>query len=542
MVEEFAVCDGGRDDGGRLQFDETGCRRLKVASVDPQDRILWLRAEVVLPDPARFEQTPIGVHTGALASREIWWNGERIGSAGVPGATRETEVAGDLDAVAYVPPRLLKAGANLVALRVSSFHNAVHVMRPMHFVFVGPYEAPGPFFLRAYAPALATTGALIAAALYFGVAFFSDRRDLGSLFIALMSLCAVGQLWAEALRGLVSYAYPLQIWRLSAIALLAFGFATALTAYVARRFEPRTWPVYVGIAVLLSAIIAPFGPGFDGKTFLLLLLPALVALFAAFRGVRARASGALAASLALLGFIGLSLAEPFLFLDRTFYLAAGGLALVLFVDQLRVLRRAREAAAAADHRASLLELELLRRGVAPHFLMNTLNALAEWVESDPKTGVKMIEAVAGEFQLLSQVSNRALIPLADEIALCRRHLEVMSYRVDSAFSLELRDSDETMQVPPGVLHTLVENAFTHGRFAAGGVFRLSREDDANAVRLVFEAPAGEPRQGGAGGQGLAYVRGRLAAAFGQEASVTSGPSPNGWKTVLTLPKAAMRAP
>lgn len=98
----------------------------------------------------------------------------------------------------------------------------------------------------------------------------------------------------------------------------------------------------------------------------------------------------------------LQLIENAIFLDRTFYLSVSLLALVLFFDQVRAMRRARDAEEQATRRAAVLELELLRRRIAPHFLMNTLNALMEWVRSDPKTGVKMIEALAEEFRLLSQ--------------------------------------------------------------------------------------------------------------------------------------------
>jgi LytS/YehU family sensor histidine kinase len=213
--------------------------------------------------------------------------------------------------------------------------------------------------------------------------------------------------------------------------------------------------------------------------------------------------------------------------------------LVLILDQARVLRRTREAEEYARRRAATLELELLRRRIAPHFLMNTLNALAEWVESDPKTGVKMIEALAEEFRLLSQISDQPLIPLSEEIALCRRHLEVMSYRVDRPFSLSVRDVDEAAEVPPGVLHTLVENAFTHGRFDTGGEFVLTSERGQTGERLVLLAPPAAPRESAKpapGGEGLAYVRRRLEAAFGAGAHVESGAEGNGWRTVLTIPR------
>ena len=224
-------------------------------------------------------------------------------------------------------------------------------------------------------------------------------------------------------------------------------------------------------------------------------------------------------------------------MERTVYLAIWLLTLVLVVDQVReLLAPARRRG--SQPRAAKLELELLRRRIAPHFLMNTLNALTEWVESDPKTGVKMIEALADEFRLLSQVSDRPLIPLADEIALCRRHLEVMSYRVGRAFTLRADNVDGATEIPPGVLHTLVENAFTHGRFSGGEEFVLTqwRDDDADHLTLLSPPAEPAPPPKVSSGQGLAYVRGRLEAAFGAGARLIGGPTSNGWLSELILPR------
>jgi LytS/YehU family sensor histidine kinase len=298
--------------------------------------------------------------------------------------------------------------------------------------------------------------------------------------------------------------------------------------------------------VIIAAAIAlglwPLMPGFDGMTLGFIFGPSLVWVATAGQGLATRRPGALVATLATAAFVILEVVENVMFLERTYYAAITLLMLVLVVDQARVLRRTRDAEEQASRRAAQLELELLRRRIAPHFLMNTLNALTEWVESDPKTGVKMIEALAEEFRLLSQISDRPLIPLSEEIALCRRHLEVMSYRVDRPFSLSTRNIDESAEVPPGVLHTLIENAFTHDRFEDGGEFVLASERDGRGERLVLLTPstAGAPEaaKAGSGGEGLAYVRRRLEAAFGAGAHVESGASPDGWRTVLTIPRPA----
>src|SRR3546814_12137163 len=89
--------------------------------------------------------------------------------------------------------------------------------------------------------------------------------------------------------------------------------------------------------------------------------------------------------------------------------------------------------------------------------MNTLTALAGWIEESPRTAVRMVDALADEFRTLVDVSGRALIPLEDELALCRAHLEVMGFRRDQAFVLDARLDPDSPAVPPAVLHPLIEN-------------------------------------------------------------------------------------
>ncbi|MFT3725274.1 MAG: histidine kinase [Hyphomonadaceae bacterium] len=519
-------------------IDRGSCRGFtEFNQVDTQDHIVWVIGHFTI-QPGYPGHAPLGLYTGALASRDMWWNGERIGEIGRVGATPEEEIPGNLDAVTWIPPQLIHTGDNEVAVRLSTHHLAVRVAAPLHYIYAARM-GDSRMLLTEYGTRLGVTGALIAAMLFFGVTFAMNRRTPGPLFLALISAFVIGQLWLESIRGFTNFLYPLQIWRLSGIGILAFGFGLALTAYVAHRFVPGLWRLHVLAAALLAIVVWPLMPGFDGMTLGFVLAPSIVCLAAALQGLVAKRAGAMLAALALAAFVALELMENIVFMDRTFYIAVTLLMLVLIVDQARVLRRAREAEELARRRASTLELELLRRRIAPHFLMNTLNALAEWVESDPKTGVKMIEALAEEFRLLSQISDRALIPLSEEIALCRRHLEVMSYRVDKPFSLTTQAIDETAEVPPGVLHTLVENAFTHGRFADGGEFRLTSERSDTGEHLVLQAPPTTiPRtpKSAPGGEGLAYVRRRLEAAFGPGAHVESSSSDNGWRTVLTIPR------
>jgi LytS/YehU family sensor histidine kinase len=113
----------------------------------------------------------------------------------------------------------------------------------------------------------------------------------------------------------------------------------------------------------------------------------------------------------------------------------------------------------------------------------------------------------------------------------------MSYRTDRAFTLRTDKVDEAIPIPPGVLHTLIENAFTHGRFADGAEFVLTQDSEGDHLRLTLLAPEAETPAPARdeGGQGLSYVRARLEAAFGAAASFAGRATPQGWISEIRLP-------
>ncbi len=517
-------------------FDESACRTTAMNDIDPQRRAIWLRARVVIPDDL---PDPLGVRISAMASSTIYWNGRELGANGRPASTEEHEDPGLMDAEIFLPRERIEPGENLIAIRMSGHDMPVRVSTPVHLITIGPYGRLREAMWRAYQPALVTSGAILLAALFFFVAFLLNRRELAALCLSLMALSAAGQLFAEASRGLIDYAYPLHVPRLIVIVVCASLFAIALNAFVATRFalrRPARWIAGAAIAVIGLGAVAP---GFDGRTMAIILAGALVAIAAIARPAWRGDAGARTIAAALLVLVALIFWRRNQFLDQDFYLVVSALLGLLFVDQIFAMRRARDARDAALQRAKQLELELLRRGVAPHFLMNTLNSLAEWVEADPATGVRMIEALGEQMRALSAIGERELILLSEEVDLVRAYLAVMSYRSDTTFALEVGGALTGVAIPPGVLHTLAENGFSHNRYPAGGTFHLGVERRDESVVLTFETPRAEQRRNHAsGGAGHAYVRARLESAYGQRAAFSDGATDGGaWRSTITLPAA-----
>ncbi len=198
------------------------------------------------------------------------------------------------------------------------------------------------------------------------------------------------------------------------------------------------------------------------------------------------------------------------------------------------MRREQQQKTEAVVRSARLEVEMLKRHLQPHFLMNTLTALSEWIEQEPRTAVRMIDALADELRILGEMSTATLVSADDELRLCRSHLANMSLRKDVAYDLEVEGIDGSHRVPPAVFHTLVENAVTHGAASPKVTLRLSASQSGSRVRYVFEAPAGD-ESNGANGTGTKYIEARLREAWGEAWTFRQGRAGSLWRAELEVP-------
>jgi len=326
--------------------------------------------------------------------------------------------------------------------------------------------------------------------------------------------------------------YTWQPARLFATEALTFAIAWLLPAFLAidlgvARRAARWW---LFPAVLVVAAFVARGGGSDMRC--LAMFAASIAMSAAIlvesaiqrrRRVWPSAIGVAALALSL-G------AGGYGFSDSSFFVAFSILILVLLVSMAREHE-------SAKLRAARLEIELLQKTIQPHFLMNTLTAVMEWIEEDPPAGLRFLEALADELRIFSEVSKEALIPLERELELCRSHLEIMSYRKGTRFELEAEGADTaTAVLPPATLHTLIENALTHNRYDGERVvFRLAQSAIDGTQRYVFDAPlAKRPPRKTTKGIGLRYVRARLEESFPGRWTMSAGPHGDVWRTTIEV--------
>ena len=184
-------------------------------------------------------------------------------------------------------------------------------------------------------------------------------------------------------------------------------------------------------------------------------------------------------------------------------------------------------------------LDALRAQINPHFLFNTLNAIAALVERDP-AGVRRMIARLGDL-LRHTIDSRgaATVPLREELEFLQRYIEIMEIRFQGRLRVESKIDPDTLDIPvPSlILQPIMENALEHGASRAAGEGRVEITSGRVGNRLQLSVRDNGPGvRDEAAGVGLTNTRARLVQLYGPEASLALGSAPGGGAVAtITLP-------
>jgi two-component system sensor histidine kinase AlgZ len=186
-------------------------------------------------------------------------------------------------------------------------------------------------------------------------------------------------------------------------------------------------------------------------------------------------------------------------------------------------RREAERARESEERALRARLAALQAQLNPHFLFNTLNAIASLIPTDPELAESTVERLAGVLQYSIASSSRAAVTVGEELDAVRDYLEIAQARFGDRLRTRI-DVDASLRaqsLPPMMLQPLVENAVLHGFSdqARGGEIAVSgRRDRKDVVLTVADDGVGPGKSTRKGNDsGLRNLRERLALTYGEGA-------------------------
>ncbi len=191
------------------------------------------------------------------------------------------------------------------------------------------------------------------------------------------------------------------------------------------------------------------------------------------------------------------------------------------------------------------ELEALQARIQPHFLFNTLNTGAALVHARPEEAERVLLDLADLFR--AALAGPRVIPLAEELALARRYLEIESLRFGERLRIrwDVPDGLPDVPIPALSIQPLVENAIRHGiePCAHGGQVDIRLQAQAGELSITVRNDVPPDQAAGVDGHrvGLASVRERVRALDPLHRDRLHTRMEDGrYVVVLTLPLAASK--
>ncbi len=186
-------------------------------------------------------------------------------------------------------------------------------------------------------------------------------------------------------------------------------------------------------------------------------------------------------------------------------------------------------------------LQLLRAQIEPHFLFNTLATVRTLARVDAAAASEMIDNLMRYLSEALPKMRHDESSLAEELTLIDAYLRMHQVRMGSRLSYELLlpDALASERVPTMVLLTLVENAVKHGvgPTLEGGSIRVTAERERETLVLKVTDSGGGLSITEGHGTGLANIRRRLAALYGEGAVLSlTRLVPHGMTATVLIPQ------
>lgn len=503
-VRETVWRPGDKIEWANAHIDQSGWLSITEFRGAPSETF-WIRETIHLKEVKGVDGYVLAFEGGGAF--EVFFDGVLLGGSGEVSAGSVPERPGSTHFMLGLPASMVTEGEHVLALRASAANLSSAENFFVEYRLKKADAVVGEIALSMLALGAAAASALIL--IYFFLAgSLSNSFRPGFLAAIVVALGVTVIVAIEALGsvGLIPYTGRGLADLVAMVG--AISVFLALPTYLVFRFRfarPLLWGVGIFVVFILS--IPPWPTlSFDHDTRAFILL-CIFGLAICAKSFRSQGRQVFPFSIALTLLLGSIIIAP-----QSLYIFLVFLSVFLSISFADFSRQQQLMVKQAEVTAARLEAEMLRRNIQPHFLMNSLTAITEWIETAPVEALRFVEGLAEEFRSLSKLSSKKLVLLSEEIDLCRLHLDLMGMRQRRKFALKCSGLDMDETVPPGIFHTLLENAILHNRYREPRIqFDLAFSNVSNKKSYVLTTPlgAGTPHGETSTGKGLQYVKSRL---------------------------------
>jgi two-component system, LytTR family, sensor kinase len=223
-----------------------------------------------------------------------------------------------------------------------------------------------------------------------------------------------------------------------------------------------------------------------------------------------------------------------------------GIVLVVALEGARALQSfqaERTRAIELERQLAVSRLDALRMQLHPHFLFNTLHAIAGLIAEQPPTARRMVVALGDLLRLTLKDTNGSFRSLAEELEFADLYLGIEKLRLGDRLVLDYDIDPEatSAEIPLLLLQPLFENAVRHG--AARTLqpceicFRAFRKDATLHLAVYNDGQVRSPSSGSPPfGVGLTNTMARLRLYYSDDFTFQYSDRPQGGAQVeITIP-------
>jgi len=478
---------------------------------------------------------PLGLQINAFGAFDVYWDGVLVGSNGKMAKSGQSEVPGTEMSYYQIPEKLAGKGTHIVTITgtQTQLRETLRGIDVKLESYLRLHRAPliVMSFMNLMAGAF-----LIASIYYFFLYINSTRKEATVLLFGIICLLFFCLLIIEYIKFYIDIPYTHFYTRLQIVGLLTFIISILVPWYFMLQFGFKRKRLFLFLLFAGLVIIYVKHYGHYDKTaiyfsYVMCFVSIIIAVDAAFRKIKGGV-------IVVAGLLASIVVNKFIFYDFGLFIS-----FTIIVLSMLYLHTIKTKALEEAHNASLLlssrlQLELVKKNIQPHFLRNTLTSLIDWIEESPQQGVVFIRALADEFDIMNSISEETLIPVRQEIELCKKHLEVMSFRKELSYKWEEKNIDENEEIPPAIIHTIIENGITHSLPSNDGsiTFCLSfiREKKYKQYTLRTVAKNRNKKKSDLNGTGFKYIKARLNESYGNNWQFDSFAVEEGWLTEIKI--------
>ena len=185
-------------------------------------------------------------------------------------------------------------------------------------------------------------------------------------------------------------------------------------------------------------------------------------------------------------------------------------------------------------------IRALQARIRPHFLFNSMNAIAALTRTDPARAEEAIEDLSELFRF-NLGDPHGQITLREEVEVARVYERIEQLRLGERLQVSwmVDDMPDQALVPSLLMQPLLENAIGHGiePLPEGGTVTVRCRSERDTVEIVVSNPVCSNHRRVSGGHriGLDNIRQRLELAYPGRASVTVDDSGDRYRVTLRFP-------